>query len=51
MSETFGAYGECECRLIMDKQRGTPKGIGFVEYSSVDEMKAAIGEFLAFFPM
>ena len=49
MSETFGAYGECECRLIMDKQRGTPKGIGFVEYSSVDEMKAAIGKFFCDF--
>ena len=46
MSETFGQYGECECRLIMDKQRGTPKGIGFVEYGTVEEMKAAIGKYV-----
>merc|ERR1712131_79788 len=42
MSELFGQYGECECRLIMDKFKGTAKGIGFVEYGTVDEMKAAI---------
>ena len=45
MSELFGQYGECECRLIMDKFKGTAKGIGFVEYGTVDEMKAAIGEY------
>ena len=44
MNEVFGAYGECQCRLIMDKQRGTPKGIAFVEYTTIAQMKAAIGE-------
>lgn len=42
MSEVFGQYGECSCRLIMDKFKGTAKGIGFVEYGTVEEMKAAI---------
>ena len=45
MQETFSPYGECQCRLIMDRERGTPKGIGFVEYATIAEMKAALGEF------
>ena len=44
MQETFGQYGECEVRLIMDKNRGTPKGIGFVEYNTVEDMQKAIGK-------
>ena len=43
MYELFNNYGECEVRLIMCKERGTPKGIAFVEYGTVAEMKAAIG--------
>merc|ERR1719454_2792306 len=42
MQETFSPYGECQCRLIMDRERGTPKGIGFVEYATIAEMKAAL---------
>ena len=50
MNEVFGQYGECECRLIMNQFNGTAKGYGrgiryFVEYGTVEEMKAAIGEF------
>ena len=42
MSEVFGQYGECECRLM----RTANSGFGcFVEYGTVEEMKAAIGEF------
>ena len=44
MNELFSTYGECQCRLIMDKQRGTPKGIAFVEYTTIAQMKAAIGK-------
>ena len=33
--------------MIMDRERGTPKGIGFVEYATAAEMKAALGEFMS----
>jgi RNA recognition motif-containing protein len=44
METLFSTYGECDIRLLMDRERGTPKGIAFVEYWTVREMKAAIGK-------
>ena len=46
MYELFNNYGTCQVRLLTDRNTGKPKGIGFVEYEKVKEMKAAIGEFL-----
>ena len=45
MNETFDTYGVCRCRIYMDNKRGTPNGVGLVEYSTVGEMKAALGRF------
>lgn len=42
MYELFQKFGECEIRLLMDKFKGTPKGIAFVEYGTIREMKVAI---------
>ena len=44
MYELFNNYGACQVRLLTDRNTGKPKGIGFVEYEKVKEMKAAIGE-------
>ena len=44
MYELFQKFGECEIRLLMDKFKGTPKGIAFVEYGTIREMKVAIGK-------
>lgn len=44
MHDLFDQFGKCDIRVLMDKYRGTAKGIAFVEYGTVDEMKAAIGK-------
>ena len=44
MYELFNTYGECEVRLLTNRDTGKPKGVGFVEYGSVSYMKKAIGK-------
>lgn len=44
MYELFNTYGECEVRLLTNRDTGKPKGVGFVEYGSVSHMKKAIGK-------
>merc|ERR1712127_764430 len=44
MYELFNNYGTCQVRLLTDRNTGKPKGIGFVEYEKVKEMKAAIAD-------
>ena len=44
MYELFNNYGECEVRLLTNRDTGKPKGVGFVEYGKISEMKAAIGK-------
>ncbi len=40
----FGAHGTVEsAQIIMDRATGRSKGFGFIEMSSDDEAKAAIG--------
>jgi len=46
MYELFNVYGECDIRILMDKFKGTPKGIAFVEYATVSNMKKAIGKLI-----
>ena len=49
MYELFNNYGECEVRLLTNRDTGKPKGVGFVEYGKISEMKAAIGKLISGF--
>lgn len=43
LTEFFGKYGEVSnVKIVKDRNTGKPRGIGFVEFSSVDEAKAAM---------
>ncbi len=43
LSEMFSAYGEVSsAQLVMDKERGTSKGFGFVEMPDSGEAQTAI---------
>merc|ERR1712130_408938 len=42
MYEVFQPYGECNIRILMDKIKQQPRGIAFVEYGTVADMKKAI---------
>lgn len=43
LREIFQAYGEITyCKLITDRATGRSKGIGFVEFSTEEEAKAAL---------
>ncbi|KAF2187011.1 RNA-binding domain-containing protein [Zopfia rhizophila CBS 207.26] len=43
VAEVFGPYGEItRVSLPTDRESGTPKGFGYVDFTSVDEAKAAL---------
>lgn len=43
VQELFESYGTVQsCTLVMDKEKGTSKGFGFVEMPKVGEAKAAM---------
>ena len=43
LKEIFGVVGTVKnVRILMDKETGRPKGFGFVEYTNIDSVNAAI---------
>lgn len=43
LNKMFNKYGTVEsCNLVIDKEKGTSKGFGFVEMPNEDEANAAI---------
>ena len=43
LKEIFGVVGTVKnVRILVDKETGRPKGFGFIEYTNIDSVNAAI---------